>query len=312
MIAFKGRSTLKQYMPHKPIKRGFKVWVICCAVTGYMMNFDVYEGKLQGGERELGLGESVVLKLAAMFEHLVEKEVEEEKAVCVASNMHNPNKKGFVHRTYSRGDKEQVACPDAIIDYNKYMGGVDKFDQYMASFYKDTWAKARSGGTKPMTHLMFRSKLADELIGDTKQPVLPFRDNKESDHKLMKSSKKNLRRCRYCSTASKPKRSVYECVQCDVALCVECFVPFHNEGQIKKRRKKIDDDMPLSELENNKKRSDIQESLLHSSLKEFLPTPNYAQTKEKPRRKALNYVGQRITKQLFKDKSSNSAKNSAK
>lgn len=27
MIRFKGRSTLKQYMPNKPIKRGYKVWV---------------------------------------------------------------------------------------------------------------------------------------------------------------------------------------------------------------------------------------------------------------------------------------------
>lgn len=27
MIRFKGRSTLKQYLPQKPIKRGFKVWV---------------------------------------------------------------------------------------------------------------------------------------------------------------------------------------------------------------------------------------------------------------------------------------------
>lgn len=328
MIAFKGRSTLKQYMPLKPIKRGFKVWVICCAVTGYMLNFDVYEGKLQGGEREMSLGETVILKLAGMFEHLgyclffdrfftslpllvklLNKKLfgvgtimptrkffpsnkfpldrtmalgesacamtnsnisvskwrdRGKKAVCVASNMHNPSKKGFVRRTNSRGEKEQVACPNAIIDYNKYMGGVDKFDQYMASYniswksrrwwmkiwfylieaaivnsyiiYKDTWAKAHPGGTKPMTHLMFRSKLADELIGETKKPLLPFRENEESDHKLMKSSKKNLRRCRYCSTTSKPKRSVYECVQCDVALCVECFVPFHNEGQIKKRR----------------------------------------------------------------------------
>ena len=27
MIPFKGRSSMKQYMPKKPIKRGFKIWV---------------------------------------------------------------------------------------------------------------------------------------------------------------------------------------------------------------------------------------------------------------------------------------------
>ncbi len=28
MIKFQGRSTLKQYMPLKPIKRGIKVWML--------------------------------------------------------------------------------------------------------------------------------------------------------------------------------------------------------------------------------------------------------------------------------------------
>lgn len=35
MIPFKGRSTLKQYMPKKPVKRGFKVWVVAEACSGY-------------------------------------------------------------------------------------------------------------------------------------------------------------------------------------------------------------------------------------------------------------------------------------
>jgi hypothetical protein len=325
MIAFKGRSTLKQYMPLKPIKRGFKVWVICCAVTGYMVNFDIYEGKPQGGQREFSLGESIVLKLASAFEHLgyclffdrfftslplldklLRKKIfgvgtimpsrkffpsnklpldrdmavgesaaamtesnisvskwrdRGKKSVCVASNMHNPAKKGFVKRTNTHGNKVNISCPNAIVDYNKYMGGVDKFDQHMASYniawksrrwwmkiwfylidaaivnsyviYKDTWRKAHPGGTKPMAHLVFRSKLADELIGDSKISY-PVQEDENGEHRLIKSTKKNLRRCRYCSTASKPKRSVYECISCNVALCVECFVPYHEAGQKKK------------------------------------------------------------------------------
>ena len=41
MIRFKGRSTLKQYMPKKPIKRGIKVWALSDAVNGYMSEFEV-------------------------------------------------------------------------------------------------------------------------------------------------------------------------------------------------------------------------------------------------------------------------------
>src|SRR5690242_18734409 len=35
MIKFKGRSSLKQYLPLKPIKRGYKVWCLCDPITGY-------------------------------------------------------------------------------------------------------------------------------------------------------------------------------------------------------------------------------------------------------------------------------------
>ncbi|XP_025191739.1 uncharacterized protein LOC112591992, partial [Melanaphis sacchari] len=42
MVAYTGRSTMKQYMPLKPIKRGFKVWAMTDSATGYLLSFDVY------------------------------------------------------------------------------------------------------------------------------------------------------------------------------------------------------------------------------------------------------------------------------
>ena len=36
IIKFKGRSSMKQYIPLKPTKHGFKVWVRADGVTGYM------------------------------------------------------------------------------------------------------------------------------------------------------------------------------------------------------------------------------------------------------------------------------------
>ena len=38
MIAFKGRSSMKQYIPKKPIKQGFKIWVLVDALNGYFCN----------------------------------------------------------------------------------------------------------------------------------------------------------------------------------------------------------------------------------------------------------------------------------
>lgn len=62
MILFKGRSSLKQYMPMKPIKRGFKVWCRCDSSTGYLYEFEIYTGK-DGDRVEDNLGGKVVTKL---------------------------------------------------------------------------------------------------------------------------------------------------------------------------------------------------------------------------------------------------------
>ena len=62
MIPFKGRSSLKQYMPLKPVRRGIKVWARAEASNGYVSAFQVYTGK-QGGTTETGLGAKVVKSL---------------------------------------------------------------------------------------------------------------------------------------------------------------------------------------------------------------------------------------------------------
>ena len=58
MIPFKGRSSLKQYMPLKPVKRGIKVWARADYSDGYVSAFQVYVGR-QGGTAEQGLGSNL-------------------------------------------------------------------------------------------------------------------------------------------------------------------------------------------------------------------------------------------------------------
>lgn len=62
MIKFKGRSTMKQYLPMKPIKRGLKVWVLADSTNGYVSRLEVYTGK-DGSRTEHGLGANVVTTL---------------------------------------------------------------------------------------------------------------------------------------------------------------------------------------------------------------------------------------------------------
>ena len=61
MIAFKG-SSMKQYMPMKPTKRGFKVWVRDDSENGYVCQLKCYTGK-QGSRVEVGLTGNVVTRL---------------------------------------------------------------------------------------------------------------------------------------------------------------------------------------------------------------------------------------------------------
>ena len=62
MVKFKGRSTLKQYQPLKPIKRGFKIWCRADSTSRYIDNFVVYTGKSDEG-RTTSLGYKVVMEV---------------------------------------------------------------------------------------------------------------------------------------------------------------------------------------------------------------------------------------------------------
>ena len=61
MIKFQGRSSLKQYMPLKPTKRGIKVWVLAGSTNGYFSRFEVYTGKGDSVEKGLGARDSPVI-----------------------------------------------------------------------------------------------------------------------------------------------------------------------------------------------------------------------------------------------------------
>lgn len=56
MVLFKGRSSIKQYMPMKPTKRGYKVWCLCDSANRYLYDFDVYTGASVSQNEDGGLG----------------------------------------------------------------------------------------------------------------------------------------------------------------------------------------------------------------------------------------------------------------
>ena len=58
---------MKQYIKKKPIKWGFKFWYRCASATRYLYQLDMYLGKKENVETNLG--ESVVLKMSEVLEN---------------------------------------------------------------------------------------------------------------------------------------------------------------------------------------------------------------------------------------------------
>lgn len=65
MIAFKGNHSLKQYLPIKPTKWGFKVFLLCESITGYCIKHKFFSGKNQPEFKP----KNICIKLANGFEN---------------------------------------------------------------------------------------------------------------------------------------------------------------------------------------------------------------------------------------------------
>jgi hypothetical protein len=73
MIKFKGQHHAKMYMPKKPIKWGFKLWILAEPGTGYALRVEVYEGKARdpvriAARQQFTLGYDVVDTLSKDYQ----------------------------------------------------------------------------------------------------------------------------------------------------------------------------------------------------------------------------------------------------
>ncbi|CAG4988027.1 unnamed protein product [Parnassius apollo] len=150
MIKFKGHNIMRQYVKNKPIKWGFKMWCRACSSTGYLFQFDLYTGKKRGGS-ETGLGDYLLVKnmnrgdiFAASSNGISFIKWMDNKAVFLLTNFLSPIPTTIVKKRVSgSAEKVNVICPEAIIKYNKHMGGVDLMDQKKVYYEVDRKAKIK-------------------------------------------------------------------------------------------------------------------------------------------------------------------------
>ena len=173
------------------------------------------------------------------------------------------NEEGTVTRKQKDGTRKTFTCPLNVIDYNKYMGGVDcndrlqhyycvrlkshKFYKYIFWFlFELTLANAYilhryvpSTGHVYHQYVDFKSELAKQLIGNYNgrkvrgRPSSAIHPSVPTLHFPMKAAKRS--KCSHCYRKGKQlKWTQWECQMCKKNLChtgkpdSDCFLAFHN------------------------------------------------------------------------------------
>jgi len=194
----------------------------------------------------------------------------DKKEVFVASNYFDPEVSEEVTRGNKDGTRIRITCPLPIVQYNKYMGGVDLSDQKTKYYTIDRKSKRNWMRIffrflvislinsliyyKNLSHdnintVEYISSISTALIGDyvgRKRVGRPLALNNQKKMRIEKniSETRNYekpellahmpkvistrRRCAYCSTKVKEKRTDVMCTFCGVCLCVKiCFLLYH-------------------------------------------------------------------------------------
>ena len=191
---------------------------------------------------------------------------QDRKLVTAMSTCSQPQASGTVLRRQRDGSRIPVTCPDSIIQYNAYMGGVDRGDQlrgyyncrtksrkfykYIFYFLLDvtiTNAYILYKHYSPHSKIRvkeFRLKLATELIGEycsRRRPgrtssaivLLPLRHFPIKLQSESQPNKKQRGRCAHCSKSHQRTDTSWFCRECNVWLChsgspsTDCFLLWH-------------------------------------------------------------------------------------
>lgn len=155
-----------------------------------------------------------------------------------------------VHTT-RRGEEKEKPIP--ILEYNKYMGGIDRQDQMNAYYPCERktlrWYKKlgihiihllfinahflyrKFGTNRKMPFYDFRIAVLEELLQTTQEPTVRVGAEQHVLEKTPKNGKwkRVYRKCVRCTKRGGRFETRYYCRLCprQPALCIECFPLFH-------------------------------------------------------------------------------------
>ena len=189
----------------------------------------------------------------------------------VMSTVCQPDESGTVLRRLQDGSRAPISCPESIIRYNKFMGGVDRGDQLRGyyscrtksrKFYKYVYTflldvtitnsyilmKGFSPACPFGDYKSFRIQLAKELIGEYCSRrrrgrggmvihTLPYRHFPMTMPDEGNQAIRKRGRCALHATRNIRATSTWYCQECSVWLChtgdaSDCFLKWHTQHHI--------------------------------------------------------------------------------
>lgn len=176
----------------------------------------------------------------------------QKKPVILLSSNSQPSKTEVRRRLRGQPEEHVVEKPDVILEYNKFMGGVDVHDMMLYTylderktlkFYKKVIFNIMSRmvlnayilyqqnihPVKPMSRVQFTERIVN-AIGEewisSKNNNSPVQENTPSQNKkfgVKKLDGRKLRLCKVCSVGNMKHRSAFVCVNCDNGVHPECL-----------------------------------------------------------------------------------------
>ncbi|KAG8237527.1 hypothetical protein J437_LFUL016504 [Ladona fulva] len=167
----------------------------------------------------------------------------DNRYICVLSTNSDPKESvSVIRKTGNDNERLAISCPNSIVNYTKFMGGVDRADQKQ-SYYSLGRKTKKNGGSiclvKPKhgeTQKEYRKALYRQMIGNftsrkracRKRNTITNVHSFQKPHKIMKiEGRKKV--CGKCSlnkkrTASgKSIQTMWKCKNCDLPLCKTMF-----------------------------------------------------------------------------------------
>ncbi len=136
MVPFKGRNRLKQYLPSKPKKWGYKILVLAGS-DGVPYNVEIYTGSLMCDAELKRTGRGSFEQKMAMVRETTLYAVKwyDNRSVTLLSDYTEAHPVTEVDG-WDRKQKmiTKVPCPAVVKEYNKNMGGVDLLDSLLALY----------------------------------------------------------------------------------------------------------------------------------------------------------------------------------